>query len=142
MASSFESRLHHQVQTTEISTSNESIASSANLLESVQEQQLQFSKLTQEIEEEKRAVQRQLEMESYAQVIETTTYTMTSSFTRHLLRRHSLLTRPNSLYCPILALQAARDHHLHLRLLLAQLAAFHRLHLRHHIYKHPMLLNQ
>jgi len=67
MASSFESRLHHQVQTTEISTSNESIASSANLLESVQEQQLQFSKLTQEIEEEKRAVQRQLEMESYAQ---------------------------------------------------------------------------
>lgn len=41
-------------------------ASSSNLLESVQEQALQFSKLTQEIEEEKRAVKRQLDMENYS----------------------------------------------------------------------------
>lgn len=70
MATSFEARYVQQGSLTDSDQGSideeDSAGSSSNLLESVQEQELQFSKLTREIEEEKRAVKRQLNMENYS----------------------------------------------------------------------------
>jgi len=68
MAASFEPRYMQQGSVSDgdqSSIDEDSAGSSSNLLKSVQEQELQFSRLTQEIEEEKRAVQKQLDMEEY-----------------------------------------------------------------------------
>ena len=71
MAASFEPRYMQQGSVSDgdqSSIDEDSAGSSSNLLKSVQEQELQFSRLTQEIEEEKRAVQKQLDMEEYTAV--------------------------------------------------------------------------